>query len=254
MSNVPLPGGFWIGLHMPSLCRYFDRFCMSYNVVGHRKTALEVSPGGTWMLDSGAFTQVTKYGHHRTSPDEYARRVRRFYYSDDSLACAVIQDWMCEPFVLERTGLTVALHQHLTTVNWTLLTAALRDLHCPVTLMPVIQGYEPHEYVDHLKRYRDCSLPLSRGTWVGVGSVCKRNSTPASVMRVLDAVKSFRPDLRLHGFGLKVTAFSWPEVLCNLYSADSMAWSMAARRKGGDANGLEEAMEYYEKVMRVLGR
>jgi ribosomal protein L11 len=51
---------------------------------------------------------------------------------------------------------------------------------------------------------------------------------PASGM-ILKAIKAERPDLRLHGFGIKTTALSWEEVRDNLESADSMAWSFAAR-------------------------
>jgi hypothetical protein len=33
----------------------------------------------------------------------------------------------------------------------------------------------------------------------------------------------------LHGFGIKTTSLLWADVRDNLYSADSMAWSFAAR-------------------------
>jgi hypothetical protein len=42
------------------------------------------------------------------------------------------------------------------------------------------------------------------------------------------AIKNERPDLRLHGFGLKTTALADPLVRSMLWSADSMAWSFAA--------------------------
>jgi len=149
---------------------------------------------------------------------------------------------MCEPFVLLRTGLTVKEHQRLTVerydalrLAWTLLNDGL------VPLMPVLQGYSPEEYVAHIREY---GRRLTRGMWVGVGSVCKRQGKPADLLRVLRAVKAERPDLRLHGFGVKATALRYPGVRKLLHSADSMAWSFAARREGRDANCPLEALHF----------
>ena len=85
--------------------------------------------------------------------------------------------------------------------------------------------------------------------WVGVGSVCKRNAKPGEVFMVLDAIAMARPDLRLHGFGLKATALSEPGVRGLLHSADSMAWSFAARYEGRDRNSWVEARSW-EKSLR----
>jgi hypothetical protein len=95
-----------------------------------------------------------------------------------------------------------------------------------VYILPVLQGYTPQSYVDHLRMYGD---RLAQGAYVGVGSVCKRNASPSSIAQVLKAIKAERPDLRLHGFGIKTTSLLWADVRDNLYSADSMAWSFAAR-------------------------
>jgi hypothetical protein len=64
--------------------------------------------------------------------------------------------------------------------------------------------------------------------WVGVGSVCKRNGSVADVTNVLAHIRAVRPDLNLHGFGLKLTALKNPSVRAMLHSADSMAWSQHA--------------------------
>ncbi len=71
--------------------------------------------------------------------------------------------------------------------------------------MPVLQGYEPEEYVSHIRQYGD---RLAHRAWVGVGSICKRNSSPCLILEVLIAIKTERPDLKLHGFGLKTTALA----------------------------------------------
>jgi hypothetical protein len=89
---------------------------------------------------------------------------------------------------------------------------------------------------------------LTRGKWVGVGSVCKRNGDPKAIERVLFTIKSARPDLRLHGFGVKTTALSSSLVTELLHSADSMAWSFAARRQGRNSNDWREAKAWTENI------
>ena len=56
------------------------------------------------------------------------------------------------------------------------------------------------------------------------------------------------PDLKPHGFGLKLTALSSERVRQWLWSADSLAWSLAARRQGRDGDSWREAMRYAERV------
>jgi hypothetical protein len=194
-------------------------------------------------MDSGAFTEVTTYGGYRHSPANYAASVRRWALSK-TLRAAVAQDYMCEPFVLKRTGMTVLEHQLLTVQRYDAILTCLGP-RPTVPIMPVLQGYEITEYIDHLRRYAG---RLGFGMWVGVGSVCKRNANPEDVYRILEPIKSSRPDLRLHGFGLKLTALAHAGVRSCLYSSDSMAWSMAARRGGRDANSLDEARAYWDRV------
>lgn len=232
-------GGFFVGLHMPAHAKHFQRCCISVNTLRRRKGDFEVND---WMMDSGAFTELNLHGGYRFSTDEYADRIRRWSCCGN-LMCAVSQDYMCEPFMLKRTGLTTQEHQRLTIERYDALAATKPPVH----LMPVLQGYEPHEYVEHLKQYGD---RLTRGMWVGVGSVCKRNANVSTVEGVLRAIKSRRRDLRLHGFGLKLTALGSTAVREMLWSADSMAWSFACRREGDGpgANKWENAMKYVKKV------
>ena len=91
-----------------------------------------------------------------------------------------------------------------------------------------------------------------RGMWVGVGSLCKRNGRPEQVLAVLEAIRSRRPDLRLHGFGVKLTALAHPGVSAALASANSMAWSFHARKNGRDPNSWREAEAFAEVVSRRL--
>lgn len=191
-------------------------------------------------MDSGAFTTIVKHGGYPEGVQEYADQIKRWKKCGNLLA-AVAQDYMCEEHMLKRTGLTIAEHQRLTIERYDDLAAC----NVGVPLLPVLQGYAPADYVSHLRQYGS-RLPF--GMWVGVGSVCKRNGNPAAIEQVLMAIKDERPDLRLHGFGLKVTALGSGLVRKLLHTADSMAWSFAARREGRGQNDWREAAAYADRV------
>ena len=66
------------------------------------------------------------------------------------------------------------------------------------------------------------------------GSLYKRQGDPEVIAAILDAILLDRPDLRLHGFGCKRTSLLEPAVRSRLATADTMAWSYAARFEGRD--------------------
>jgi hypothetical protein len=228
---------FYVGTHRPNHAIHFARCMVSVNVLRKRKSDLEANE---WMMDSGAFTEISQYGDYRTPPEAYAEQINRWSRCG-RLVAAVSQDYMCEPFILDRTGLTVEEHQARTIERYDRTFRAVRGVY----LLPVLQGFEPAEYVRHLESY---GSRLMFGAWCGVGSVCKRNTSPAAIEAVLLAIKRSRPDLRLHGFGVKLTALASSVVRSLLWSADSMAWSYNARRNGRDANDWREAAAYVERV------
>lgn len=228
---------FFTGLHQPSDAKHFDAAFISVNRLRTRKSHFAV---GDWIMDSGAFTEISTHGRYRSSVAEYAREIRRWANCGNLLA-AVAQDWMCEPHIVKRTGHTVAMHQQLTIMRYDALLAEKPGVY----ILPVLQGYQPQEYVDHIRAYGD---RLAHGQWVGVGSVCKRNGDPNQIAAVLLAIKHERPDLRLHGFGLKTTALGSPLVTSLLHTADSMAWSFHARINGRNANDWREAKRWAENI------
>jgi hypothetical protein len=177
---------------------------------------------------------------YRETPAEYAAEIRR-QRGNGRLLAAVAQDFMCEEDILERTGLTVADHQRLTLDRYDELAACDTG---GIYVLPVLQGYSPSEYVDHLEAYGDRLAP---GAWVGVGSVCKRNVNLLSILRVFSLIQEERPDLRLHGFGLKGEALTWRPIRALLHTADSMAWSFAARKQGRNQNDWHEAKAFQQR-------
>ena len=234
---------FYIGTHMVNHAHAFSHSFISANRLWKRKSHFAVN---NWIMDSGAFSEISKYGRFRHSLQEYADLINRFA-DCGSLECAVTQDMMCEPFIVKKTGLSVKEHQRVTIERYDELIKLTA-----VPIMPVIQGFAPAEYLVHLLQYGD---RLKEGMRVGVGSICKRNAKPTQIEHILSILKDARPDLRLHGFGLKITALKNDRILSLLYSADSMAWSYRARMQGGNANGKEEAVQFkkYIETMPIQG-
>lgn len=233
---------FFVGLHHPGDARKFKRAFISVNTIRKRKSGF--AGECEWIMDSGAFTEIATFGEYRHAPSVYATEVKR-WSGEGRLLAAVAQDYMCENHMLAKTGLTVAEHQRLTVERYDDLTAC----DCGgVYIMPVLQGYEPADYVRHIEMY---GARLAFGAWVGVGSVCKRNGDPAAIEDVLMAILRKRPDLKLHGFGVKLTALRSDVVQRALHTADSMAWSYAARFEGRNGNSPVEAQRYSDRIDRI---
>jgi hypothetical protein len=230
---------FFIGCPSPAKARHFERCMVSINVLRKRQSDFIVND---WLLDSGAFTELSRFGHYRHSVEDYAGEVSRWSRCGNLLA-AVSQDFMCEPFILEKTGLSVSEHQRLTVERYDALLPLVS-----VPVMPVLQGYRVSDYLSHLDQYGSRLRP---GAWVGVGSVCKRNARPDEIADILRAIKNKRPDLRLHAFGVKLTALENREVRELLFSSDSMAWSYPARFKKGH-DSLDTADAYLARVREAL--
>jgi hypothetical protein len=228
---------FFTGLHQPSDAKHFDAAFISVNRLRARRGPFVV---GDWIMDSGAFTEISTHGRYRHAVADYAAEIRRWIGNGNMLA-AVSQDYMCEPWIVAKTGLSVAEHQRLTIERYDALIAE----EVGVYVLPVLQGYEPQDYAAHVRAYGD---RLAHGAWAGVGSICKRNGDPRAIASVLLAIKRERPDLRLHGFGLKTTALADPLVMSLLETADSMAWSFAARKAGRNANDWREAVEWTRRI------
>jgi hypothetical protein len=239
LNSSPL--GFFVGVHQPCDARHVAAAFISVHRLADRVGGFEV---GDWIMDSGAFSTILKHRGYPDPPETYARQIKRWSQNGRLLA-AVTQDYMCEAHMLALTGLSVAEHQRLTVERFDAISAC--DLG-GVYLMPVLQGYAPQDYVAHIETYGD---RLGENAWVGVGSVCKRNGNPAAIEAVLLAIKAARPDLRLHGFGLKLTALASALIRALLATADSMAWSYSARKQGRNGNSIQEALRFVARVSEL---
>lgn len=218
---------FYLGTHEPSwLARLVDVPLF----VSHRRLArYKTLPVATtdWALDSGGFTELSMHGRWNTKPREYATAVRRYQLEVGRLQWASPQDWMCEPWITAKTGLSVADHQRRTVDNYLRLRAIAPDL----PFVPVLQGWQLDDYHRCVDLYTAAGVDLTAERTVGVGSVCRRQGE-GSISAILDSLA--RRGLNLHGFGVKTQGLRISAPY--LVSADSMAWSFRARmdaREGG---------------------
>jgi hypothetical protein len=211
---------FWLGTHH-STPRWFDLgvpLFISRRTLEKRKRTFP-TPTAPWALDSGGFTELSTHGEWTITEAEYVRHVQLVEREMLGLAWVAPMDWMCEDFILEKTGCTVGEHQAFTVTNFVRLRELLGQL-----VIPVLQGFTLEEYLRCWELYEEQGVDLSRERLVGLGSVCRRQDT-ASAGKIIRRLAG--DGLRLHGFGVKVTGLgSYGDVLA---SADSMAWSIDAR-------------------------
>lgn len=259
-EEVPTqPSGieYFLGAHRPQWLEVSTQslFVSHRTLQGRRTLPRARAP---WALDSGGFSELSLYGQWKTTPQAYANAVRRYRDEIGQLVFASQQDWMCEPRVTVKTQRSVAQHQELTIDNYLELVRIAPD----VPWMPVVQGWTSYEYSDHIEMWRARGIDLATLPRVGVGSICRRDN-PLILHRILSDVRAH--GLQIHAFGLKTEGLRRSGG--HLASADSMAWSYAARRenrelgwqlqgrKTGRQNSLEFALEWFaERIEPMLAR
>jgi hypothetical protein len=212
---------FYLGAHQPHwLWRVRFPLFVSHRQLARRRSLRPTSC--RWALDSGGFTELSMHGRWVTPAAAYAQAVARYAENIGGLDFAAPQDWMCEPQMTERTGLPVREHQERTVASY----LELQELAPGLPFIPVIQGWHLPDYLRCVGLYESAGVDLTALPRVGLGSVCRRQSTTEIAVIVTELA---RCGLRLHGFGVKTGGLHLYGHL--LASADSMAWSYAARRQ-----------------------
>jgi hypothetical protein len=231
-GQAEVTGPFLLGTHQPG---WLARVGVPLFVSDRRLRTYRRLPvaRAAWAVDSGGFTELQQYGTWTTTPAAYIARLRRYRDEIGHLAWAAPQDWMCEPVVITGgragpvtfagTGLSVAEHQTRTITNY----LCLRDLAPDLPVIPVVQGWTVTDYLRCVDGYDRAGTDLRTLPLVGVGSVCRRQNTTGA--RHILAALHDAGITRLHGFGFKTTGLALCAPL--LVSADSMAWSVHARRR-----------------------
>lgn len=178
-----------------------------------------------WYLDSAAFTELEQHGTWTLDAPSWAKLARRWADEAGQLAAVATQDWLCTPRALERTGLSLAEHQQRTTLSY----LELREWDPQLPWVPTLQGWAAEDYLDHAALYELLGVRLADQPLVGVGSIAMRQEGPEAE-RILHAVHDQLGLVNVHAYGAKelgLRRWGWA-----VASADSMAWSMIARREG----------------------
>lgn len=242
---------FYLGTHQTAWLKHSSvpLFISRRRLAGYKKLP---KAKGIWALDSGGFTELSMHGKWTVSPERYAEDVQRFDEGIGGMLWAAPQDWMCEPWIIEKTGLSVDEHQARTVENFLLL----RDLIPTVNIVPVLQGYSIAEYLKCFRMYEEAGIDLRAESRVAIGSVCRRQRSD-DVNFIIETLAG--EGLSLHAFGYKLTGL--PKVAHLLASSDSMAWSYAARRQAplpgcvghiNCANCYRYAYQWYGRVQRLI--
>lgn len=241
---------FYLGTHNPAwLFSVAIPWMVSRRrLVTYKRLRTAVAP---WVLDSGGFSELVLYGEWRTTPEQYVSEVRRYADEIGRLEWAAIQDWMCEPFMLKKTGLTLQEHQQRTVQSY----LTLNELDDSLPWLPVLQGQTIFDYLTHVTMYDQAGIDLTRLPVVGLGSVCRRQATK-EVHTIAGHLRSL--GLQLHGFGVKTAGLDGLRHL--LVSSDSLAWSFDARYSEplpghthrNCANCLDYALAWRERIMGML--
>lgn len=118
---------FYLGTHHPAwLEQTAVPLFLSHRTLAGRRSLPRAR--GPWALDSGGFSELSMHGTWTVPAARYVDDVRRFVREIGGLRWAAIQDWMCEPVMLAKTGLSIAEHQARTVSSLLELRALAPDL------------------------------------------------------------------------------------------------------------------------------
>ncbi|MFF0290339.1 hypothetical protein [Streptomyces sp. NPDC005262] len=216
---------------------------------------------GPYAVDSGGFSELQRHGRWTRTPRQYIDDLRRIWECVGPYDWAAPQDWMCEDLIIHGgqagpnlfvgTHLSVTEHQRRTVANF----LELRSLAPDLRIIPVLQGRTIPEYERCRELYERAGVDLRAEPTVGLGSVCRLQSTNegAAIVTAMAA-----HGLRLHGFGFKTLGLA--KVGHLLASADSAAWSSHARYRPplaghthkNCANCIDYAMRWRTHVINAI--
>ena len=257
--NTPLKGGysgvkFWLGTHVLNHMEKTDvPLFISFRQLRKRKKK-PFKQKGEIAIDSGGFSELNLFGEWKTTPEEYVSELKRLKDLGLNPSWVAPQDWMVEDFMLEKTGLSINEHQKRTVQNLIKLRSLTEEFH----FIPVLQGQTIEDYFAHFEMYEAQNFDLRSEMVVGVGSVCRRQSTD-EIGKIMKALSS--KGLNLHGFGVKKGGIK--KYGDHLVSSDSLAWSYNARYSKkrcsscidrekppkNCANCLDFALEWRERII-----
>jgi queuine/archaeosine tRNA-ribosyltransferase len=186
----------------------------------------------TLFIDSGGYT-LLKSGKGHPPKEKYQTYLQR--WQPDLFA---LRDYPCEPDLLDDLGETVESHQEKTAHDHAEMLDMIGELNGKA--VSVLQGWTVDDYLRCIELFDDYGIPMN---FVGVGSVCRRNSE-REIRSVLTAIRRQLPDAHLHAFGVKTSVLRYRGVADLIDSADSLAYSYATRWNHDSSNWKNTTLEY----------
>lgn len=190
----------------------------------------EVSPECDWVgMDSGGYTALKNTGAWPWGIREHASEARRaMRWLGKRLPWVAVQDWMCTPDVLNRTGLNAATHMRRTAQSYADLLHAAPD----VPWAPVLQGVTRGDYLrcaEETERITGQSLKSAPAVLLGsIAARCLRRNGEAEPWIIHLAEELADAGLKVHALGAKCAALrEFARVGCK--SGDSQGWSRYGR-------------------------
>lgn len=167
------------------------------------------------FLDSGGYSLMLDKGEHPPA-GEYMR-----FVAEKEPERFALQDYPCEPEILEEYGRTVREHQKKTVKKARRCLDYYQAHRIKSDPVAVIQGWGVSDYLDHVDQMRDAGCLTNT---VGIGSICRRGQDK-QICRVIKAVADALPDrCDIHCFGVKNNILEHSDVRGVIDSVDSSAW------------------------------
>lgn len=193
------------------------------------------------FIDSGGYSLMIQEGQHEPPPEylDYIERVDPPRYA--------LQDYPCEPEIMDQYDRSVRDHIELTTEYHAEGLARARDRGISGDPVAVLQGWELEDYLTCIERFEDAGVLTDK---LGIGSVCRRHAAD-DIADIILAVREQLPNRDLHAFGVKTDVLKNRKVRNALDSADSQAYNYAYDKTVPGPTWHQIAKEYLDFKERI---
>jgi len=160
---------FWLGTHQIA---WLSRIDVPLMVSRRRLADYKTLPRahGPIFRDSSGFTKLAIDGSWDDLPAaQFVAEARVHSQEIGNIRYFAPRDWMCEPMILKKTGLSIAEHQRRTVADYCDLMQRAPEL----PWVPVLQGWEMDDYLRCVEMYDRVSVDLRAAPLVGVGTICR---------------------------------------------------------------------------------
>ncbi len=242
---------FYLGTHKAGWLGISD-YPLFLSIKTLRKRRTFPRAKSSWVLDSGAFTELATFGEWTIKPEDYAKEVKLYSNEIGNMDWASCQDWICDPSSLAKTGKSIKNHQRYTLNSY----LDLKNIDPDLKIAPILQGWEPDDFLRHIEMYGKSGIDLTKEVIVGVGSVARRQHTD----KARDLMKAICDiGINIHAFGFKMKGLVKAKNL--IASSDSISWAMDARRRPpldgcphkNCANCIKYATMWRNRLMNMIG-